>query len=110
MDVYQDKLYLRIRATDAVGHITESQLVIHIVEEDEAPPVVRGLAVIDDEGYVSMGSEGALIIKVYRTRLWQDFWLQWKVNFTEKILAPLLVIFEKKKFQIMCHMIGINHN
>ena len=64
MDVYQDKLYLRIRATDAVGHITESQLVIHIVEEDEAPPVVRGLAVIDDEGYVSMGSEGALIIKV----------------------------------------------
>ena len=35
-----------------------------IVEEDEAPPVVRGLAVIDDEGYVSMGTEGALIIKV----------------------------------------------
>ena len=74
---------MRIRATDAVGHITESQLVIHIVEEDEAPPVVRGLAVIDDEGYVSMGSEGALIIKVYRTILWPDFWLQWKVNFTE---------------------------
>ena len=52
-----------------MGHITESQLVIHIVEEDEAPPVVRGLAVIDDEGYVSMGTEGALIIKVVRPNL-----------------------------------------
>ena len=38
-DNNQDKLYLRIRATDAVGHITESQLVIHIVEEDEARSV-----------------------------------------------------------------------
>ena len=38
---FDDKLYLRIRATDAVGHITESQLVVHIVDQDDAPPVVR---------------------------------------------------------------------
>ena len=34
------------------------QLVVHIVDADDAPPVVRGLAVIDDGGFVTMGEGG----------------------------------------------------
>ena len=34
------------------------QLVVHILDADDAPPVVRGLAVIDDGGFVTMGEEG----------------------------------------------------
>ena len=31
-----DKFYLRIRATDRAGHITESQLVVHVKDEENA--------------------------------------------------------------------------
>ena len=31
---------------------------VHILDADDAPPVVRGLAVIDDGGFVTMGEEG----------------------------------------------------
>ena len=43
-----EKIYLRIRATDLAGHITESQLVIHVLDTilDKAPEI-RGVAIID---------------------------------------------------------------
>ena len=31
---------------------------VHIIDADDAPPVVRGLAVIDDGGFVTMGEGG----------------------------------------------------
>ena len=52
-----EKFYLRLRATDRAGHITESQLVIHVLKEQETPPIVRGLAVIDGN-YVTLGQDG----------------------------------------------------
>ena len=31
---------------------------VHIIDADDSPPVVRGLAVIDDGGFVTMGEGG----------------------------------------------------
>lgn len=43
-----DKFYLRIRATDRSGHITESQLVVHVLKDQlDNPPMMKGLAAID---------------------------------------------------------------
>ena len=33
---------------------------VHIIDADDAPPVVRGLAVIDDGGFVTMGEGGTV--------------------------------------------------
>ena len=52
-----EKFYLRLRATDRGAHITESQLVIHVLKEQETPPIVRGLAVIDGN-FVTLGQDG----------------------------------------------------
>ena len=40
---------------------------VHILDADDAPPVVRGLAVIDDGGFVTMGEEGNIFkgVKYY---------------------------------------------
>ena len=65
------KLFLRLRATDEGSHITESQLVIHILsnKEDDSDEdneiVVRGLSIVDGQ-YVKMidnGGKGDLSIK-----------------------------------------------
>ncbi len=73
------KLYLRLRATDKAGHITESQLVVRIlsdaskkkteIETQEAKEdleiVVRGLSIIDGQ-YVKLldnGGKGDLLVK-----------------------------------------------
>ena len=69
------KLYLRLRATDKDGHITESQIVIHILTNDTAkdtpPPkvkeeiVVRGLSIIDGQfvRLIENGGKGDLLVK-----------------------------------------------
>ena len=36
---------------------------VHILDADDAPPVVRGLAVIDDGGFVTMGEGGEYYYK-----------------------------------------------
>ena len=62
------KLYLRLRATDKEGHITESQLVIRIKEskkKEHEEIVVRGLSIIDGQ-YVRLidnGGKGDLLVK-----------------------------------------------
>ena len=53
-----EKIYLRIRAKDAKSHITESQLVIHLLEQTlDNPPVIRGLAIINTK-YVELQKQG----------------------------------------------------
>jgi protocadherin Fat 4 len=63
------KLYLRLRATDKAGHITESQVVIHVHSNKEGKTpdeiVVRGLSIIDGQ-YVKLidnGGKGDLMVK-----------------------------------------------
>jgi hypothetical protein len=57
LEANDEKFYLRLRATDKAGHITESQLVIHVLKEQDTPPIVRGLAVIDGN-FVTLGQDG----------------------------------------------------
>lgn len=60
----REKVYLRIRATDQAGHITESQLVIRVIEGEKEveerplpPPEITGMAVIN-RGFVSTDGTG----------------------------------------------------
>ncbi len=59
LEANDEKFYLRLRATDKSGHITESQLVIHVLKEQDTPPIVRGLAVIDGN-FVTLGQDGKM--------------------------------------------------
>ena len=63
------KLYLRLRAIDKAGHITESQLVIRVLSDGlkkkQEEIVVRGLSIIDGQ-YVKLldnGGKGDLLVK-----------------------------------------------
>ena len=66
----EKKLYMRLRATDKDGHITESQMVIRIVpsenkKKEQEEIVVRGLSIIDGQ-YVKLidnGGKGDLLVK-----------------------------------------------
>ena len=62
-DKSNDKFYLRIRATDRSGHITESQLVVHVLNDQlDQPPMMKGLAAIDG-GHVQVLDKDTLSIK-----------------------------------------------
>lgn len=53
-----EKLYLRIRASDSLDHITESQLVVHLLDtKADKPPVIRGLAIINSR-FVELKDKG----------------------------------------------------
>ena len=64
LEANDEKFYLRLRATDKSGHITESQLVIHVLKEQDTPPIVRGLAVIDGN-FVTLGQDGKRLEFIY---------------------------------------------
>ena len=64
------KLYLRLRATDKAGHITESQLVVRIIttekkKKEHEEIVVRGLSIIDGQNVklIENGGKGDLLVK-----------------------------------------------
>ena len=62
------KLYLRLRATDAEGHITESQVVIKILSDGTKKReeiVVRGLSIVDGQfvKLIDNGGKGDLLVK-----------------------------------------------
>ena len=61
---------------------------------------------VQREGFCFNGSRKIAIS--YKRITVSDFWVELKLNFIEKNISTI-VIFEKKKFQIMCHMIGLYH-
>ncbi|TRY81168.1 hypothetical protein TCAL_09282 [Tigriopus californicus] len=57
-----EKLYLRIRASDSLDHITESQLVVHLLDtKADQPPEVRGLAIINSR-FVELKEKDHLLV------------------------------------------------